>query len=90
MTQTSLTKVLIPSQTGSCPLCGSSTPRLACVHDEYIAECCDDLPIFIETQDPDGETGLMNACFDRESAMADWKGCVAYARARINSMTKAA
>lgn len=81
MTQTSATK---------CPFCGTSEPSMTCVHGEFIPECCGELPAFIEAQDPDGETGLMNACFDRASAVADWKSCVAFAAARIQSLKEAA
>jgi len=73
----------------NCPFCSTDEPHLARVHNEIIAECCDDLSIFIETQDPDGETGLMNACFDRNSAVADWKSCVAFAASRIQSLKEA-
>ena len=73
-----------------CPFCSAVEPRLARVHSEIIPECCDELPAFVEEQDPDGASGLMNACFDRASAVADWKSCVAYAAARINSIKKAA
>jgi len=79
--QTSLTK---------CPFCSAIEPRLVRVHIEIVPECCGELPAFVETQDPEGETGLMNACFDRASAVADWKSCVAFAVSRLNSIKKAA
>lgn len=79
--QTSLTK---------CPFCSAIEPRLVRVHIEIVPECCGELPAFIEEQDPEDETGLMNACFDRESAVADWQSCVAYAAARIQSLKEAA
>lgn len=73
----------------ACPFCNAKEPRLARVHNEIIAECCDDLSILIETQDPDGETGLMTACFDRDAALIDWQGCVAFAASRIQSLKAA-
>lgn len=73
----------------ACPFCNAKEPRLARVHNEIIAECCDDLPVFIEEQDPDGETGLMTACFDREAALIDWQGCVAFAASRLQSLKAA-
>ena len=79
--QTSLTK---------CPFCSAAEPRLVRVHIEIVPECCGELPAFVETQDPEGETGLMNACFDRASAVADWKSCVEFAASRIQSLKEAA
>ena len=79
--QTSLTK---------CPFCEVAEPAISRIHGEVVAECCNELLDFVEQQDPTGDTGLMNACFDRASAIADWKSCVAYAAARINSIKKAA
>ena len=74
----------------SCPFCEAAEPTVARVHGEIVAECCNSLLIFVEKQDPAGETGLMRACFDRESALADWKSCVAFAAARLNSQREAA
>lgn len=73
-----------------CPFCGVSEPRMTRVHGEFIPECCGELPAFIEAQDPEDETGLMNACFDRASAIADWKSCVAFASTRNQSLKEAA
>ena len=76
------------SNTNSCPFCEVAEPTIARVHGEIIAECCNNLLLFVEKQDPDGETGLMQVCFDRASAVADWKSCVAFAAARINSIKR--
>ena len=81
MMQTSATK---------CPFCEVAEPTIARVHGEIIAECCNNLLLFVEEQNPDGETGLMNACFDRASALADWRGCVEFAVSRLNSQMEAA
>lgn len=62
-----------------CPFCGVSEPKMTQIHGEFIPECCGELPAFVETQDPAGETGLMIACFDREAALIDWQGCVEFA-----------
>lgn len=78
MTQTSPAK---------CPFCGVSEPKMTQIHGEFIPECCGELPAFVEVQDPDGETGLMTACFDREAALIDWQDCVEFA---IQNLTKAA
>ncbi len=82
MTQTFNTK--------SCPFCEVAEPAINRIHGEVVAECCNSLLIFVEKQDPDGETGLMRACFDHASALADWKSCVAFAAARIQSLKEAA
>lgn len=73
----------------ACPFCEAAEPTIARIHGEIVAECCNNLLLFIEEQDPDGETGLMKICFDRNSALADWKGCVAYAVSRILSLKAA-
>ena len=77
MTQTFNTKF--------CPFCEVAEPAINRIHGEVVAECCNGLVIFIERQDPDGETGLMRVCFDRASALADWKSCVEFAASRIQS-----
>ena len=82
MTQTFNTK--------SCPFCEVAEPAISRIHGEVVAECCNGLLIFVERQDPDGETGLMQICFDRASALADWRGCVEFAASRINSQMEAA
>lgn len=74
----------------SCPFCEVAEPAINRIHGEIVAECCNNLLLFVEEQDPGGETGLMQVCFDRASAVADWKSCVAFAAARINSIKKAA
>ena len=74
----------------NCPFCEVAEPAISRIHGEIVAECCNNLLQFVEEQDPEGETGLMNACFDRASAIADWQGCVAFAASRIQSLKEAA
>ena len=74
----------------ACPFCAVAEPSVARVHGEIVAECCNNLLLFVEEQDPTGETGLMSACFDRASAVADWKSCVEFAVSRLNSIKKVA
>lgn len=71
----------------SCPFCGISEPRMTWIHGEFIPECCGELPAFVEANDPNGETGLMTVCFDREAALIDWQGCVEFA---LQNLTKSA
>ena len=82
MTQTFNTK--------SCPFCEVAEPAINRIHGEVVADCCNGLVIFVERQDPDGEAGLMQICFDRASALADWKSRVEFAVSRLNSQREAA
>jgi len=62
-----------------CPFCRAAEPKIARVHDEYIWDCCGDLPEFIEQRDPNGLTGLLNTSFNRAKALEDWQVSAAWA-----------
>ena len=80
-------KVLTPVfQTGkqACPFCRTETPRISVVHNEFVWNCCDDLPVFVEENDPNDEKNLLKAAYSKEAALADWIACAAFAAAKIN------
>lgn len=67
-----------------CPFCQAESPLISIVHTERIWDCCDDLSAFIEKQDPNDETGLLQACYSAQDALADWQACTAFAAEKIN------
>lgn len=69
----------------SCPFCSASSPKVNRVHDEFIWDCCAKLPEFIERQDPEGLTDLLNAVFSRAKAVEDWQVSAAWAAIRMNT-----
>ncbi len=73
-------------QTGkqACPCCRTEVPRISVVHNEFIWNCCDDLPVFVEENDPNDEKNLLKATYSKEAALADWIACAAFAAEKIN------
>lgn len=57
----------------SCPYCQATKPIVSLVHDEYIAECCNDLIRAVEDKDPDDQLKLLDVTRSRAMAEIQWR-----------------
>ncbi len=73
-----------------CPFCNVSAPSIAIAHNEFVWNCCDDLPVFVEESDPNDETGLLKISYSAQDAIADWQACAAFAAEELSKQPQAA
>ena len=60
----------------ACPFCHASSPTLALINGEYVADCCNSLLNTVEALDPDDEKHLLDITYSPLTALSQWKNCV--------------